>query len=165
MRYDEHANMSTNEGSGKAAESIESEIRNLCENQSFAVLATQGQGQPYTSLIGFALTEDLKYIVFSTPRETRKFTLMEENNHVSFFIDDRASQPDSIDKISALTVTARVEIQTTKEDIEKWSNILIKKHPYLETFAQSDTTAIVVAKVFRYFYVRRFQEVLEWAPK
>lgn len=165
MRYDEPMYINKENGNPESDESIESEIRSLCETQSFAVLATQGEGQPYTSLVGFATTEDLRYLVFSTPRQTRKFSLLEKNSHVSLLIDSRSNQPDSIELISAITLTGQVAIQSKEEDIDKWSGILIKKHPYLESFVNSESIAIVVVEVFRYFYVRRFQEVLEWTPE
>jgi nitroimidazol reductase NimA-like FMN-containing flavoprotein (pyridoxamine 5'-phosphate oxidase superfamily) len=165
MRYDEPMYINVEKGIPSGEESIEAEIRNLCEEQSFAVLATQGEGQPYASLIGFAISPDLKYLVFATPRETRKFSLLEKNRHVSFLLDNRSTQPDSLNLVSALTVTGQVQVPTEKNERDKWSEILIRKHPYLESFVRSDTTAIVVAEVFRYFYVRRFQEVFEWTPK
>jgi len=35
----------------------------------FAVLATDDHGQPYTSLVNFALTPDCKAVIFATPRQ------------------------------------------------------------------------------------------------
>lgn len=165
MRYDEPMYIDVEKGTPNEDESIEAEIRNLCEGQSFAVLATQGEGQPYASLIGFATSQDLKYLVFATPKETRKFSLLEKNNHVSFLLDNRSTQPDSINLVSALTVTGLVRVLSDKEEMEAWSKILVRKHPYLDSFVRSDTTAVVLAEVFRYFYVRRFQEVFEWMPE
>lgn len=165
MRFEEPMYIEVEKGTPNEDESIETEIRNLCEEQSFAVLATQGEGQPYASLIGFATGQDLKYLVFATPKETRKFSLLEKNSHVSFLIDNRSTQPDSINLVSALTVTGRVQVLSDKEEMEAWSKILVGKHPYLDSFVRSDTTAVVLAEVFRYFYVRRFQEVFEWMPE
>lgn len=165
MKYDEPMYINVEKGAQEAGESIEADIRNLCEEESFAVLATQGAGQPYTSLIGFATSRNLKYLVFATPRQTRKFTLLEENRNVSLLIDNRAHQLESINQLSALTVTGQVTVPSDKEDIKKWGELLIQKHPYLDTFIRSETTALVVVEVSRYFYVRRFQEVFEWTPE
>jgi len=46
-------------------------IRQLLDQQSFCILSTQGQGQPYGSLIAFAFTEDLKYISISQRSQPR----------------------------------------------------------------------------------------------
>ena len=128
MRYDEPMYIDVEKGTPNEDESIETEIRKLCEEQSFAVLATQGEGQPYASLIGFASSQDLKYLVFATPKETRKFSLLEKNSHVSFLLDNRSTQPDSINLVSALTVTGRVRVLSDKEEMEAWSKILVRKH-------------------------------------
>ena len=146
-------------------DSVIQSIKRLCEDQSFAVLSTKGKDQPYSSLIGFASTEKLDYIVFATPVQTRKFNLLSRNQKVSLLIDNRSTQPDSINRISALTAIGSVQVLEEKTDIEKWSKILIDKHSYLTKFINASSTAIVLVKVDKYFYVRRFQEVVEWSPQ
>ncbi len=47
----------TNGDTENAMAQVESEIRELSLEQPFAVLATQGEGQPYTNLISFAVSE------------------------------------------------------------------------------------------------------------
>lgn len=143
---------------------VEEGIRSLCEGESFAVLATQGEGQPYASLIGFATSPDLTHLVFATPKQTRKYALLEKDNRVALLVDNRASKTGSINHLSALTITGKGEILTKEEDKDKWGKLLTDKHPYLSDFVASSATAIVVVQVYRYFYVRRFQEVTEWIP-
>jgi hypothetical protein len=46
-------------------------VRELLESQRLAVLSTQGQVQPYSNLVAFAATPDLKYLIFATARATR----------------------------------------------------------------------------------------------
>ena len=144
---------------------IEESIRELCQGEDFAVLATQGNDQPYTSLIGFVTTPDLKYVAFATPKQTRKYFLLESNKRVAFMVDNRASQLGSINYISAVTITGKARFLTEVQEEEHWGGMLIEKHPYLTDFIKSSATAIVVVEVYRYFYVRRFQEVAEWVPK
>jgi hypothetical protein len=84
---------------------------------------------------------------------------------VSLLIDNRAHQLKSLNQLSALTVMGQVTVPSDTEDIRKWRELLIQKHPYLDTFIRSETTALVVVEVFRYFYVRRFQEVFQWTPE
>lgn len=153
------------ESNSSVSDAIIDSIKDLCVDQSFAVLATQGTDQPYTSLISFATTEDLKYIVFATPVQTRKYNLLKHNQKVSVLIDNRSNQPDSINRISALTAIGSVQILTEQEDIDKWSDILIDKHKYLNNFINAGSTAIILIEISKYFYVRRFQEVVEWTPK
>ena len=164
MNYDEPKYIKKTKGIEDKEKRVRVSIRELCESQSFAVLATQGKGQPYTSLIGFATSDDMKYVVFATPKQTRKYSLLEEDNRVSLMVDNRAQQPDSINFISALTITGNGKILNDAEEIEKWSGLLTEKHPYLSSFVRSSSTAVILVEVYRYYYVRRFQEVFEWIP-
>jgi heme iron utilization protein len=152
------------EKNGSAEGGIVEGIRSLCEEQSFAVLSTQGMGQPYASLIGFAISEDLRHVVFMTPRQTRKYSLIEGDRKVSLLVDNRSHQPDSLNQISAVTITGNATIISDKDEMEKWSILFLEKHPYLTSFVKSSSTAMVLVEVSRYFYVRRFQEVFEWSP-
>ena len=148
----------------KKEKPLEEAIREMCEGESFAVLATQGNGQPYASLIGFATSADLTHLVFATPKQTRKYALLEKNNLVALLVDTRSSQPDHINELSALTITGKSEIISNPDEKNQWSALLSEKHPYLQDFLASQDTAIVVVEVSKYLYVRRFQEVSEWIP-
>lgn len=148
----------------KTEKSLEAAIRELCEGESFAVLATQGSGQPYASLIGFATSEDLTHLVFATPKQTRKYALLEKENRVALLVDNRSSQPDSVNNLSALTIIGRGKILSAQEDKYKWGELLTDKHPYLRDFLASSDTAVVAVEVDKYLYVQRFQEVSEWIP-
>lgn len=143
---------------------VPEEIRKLLQTESFAVLATQGQGQPYASLMSFAVSEDLKHFIFATPRETRKYSLLSSSDRVAIMVDNRSHMPSSLNRISALTVTGKARL-LRPEDAGHWTDIFIQKHPYQETFIQAPSTAIVLVEVYRYFFVRRFQEVTEWSPQ
>lgn len=144
---------------------IENDIRKLASEQSFGVLATGSNEEPYSSLISFANTEDLKYIVFATPIDTRKFDLINQNQGVSLLIDNRSNQPKSINDIVALTAIGSVKILSEDYDREKWSKILVDKHSYLNEFISAKSTAIVLIEITKYFYVSSFQEVIEWTPR
>ncbi len=145
-------------------EQIESEIKEICFTQPFAVLATQGEGQPYTSLISFATSDDLKHLVFSTPTQTRKFNQLKNNRQVSILIDNRSQQPESINLIRGITITGRAKPLENREEVEPWSKVLLDKHSYLERFVKASSSSLILVQAVRYFYVRRFQEVYQWIP-
>ena len=145
-------------------EQIVSEIRDLCFGQPFAVLSTQGDGQPYTNLISFAFNEGLDRFVFATPAQTRKYTLICRNGKVSLLIDNRAQQPESINLIRAATVTGKARVLEEPAEVDQWAALLIKRHSYLEKFIKSPTSGLILVEVIRFFYVRRFQEVYQWIP-
>lgn len=143
---------------------IVTEIEDLCKDQPFAVLATQGEGQTYASLISFAISENLSQLVFSTPSKTRKVDLISGNNKVSLMIDNRSHKPESINLICAVTITGEARVLDDPEEIEKWGQALTTKHNYLQRFVDSPTSNLILVETVRFFYVRRFQEVYQWAP-
>ena len=143
---------------------IEQEIKELCLEEPFSVLATQWEGQPYTALISFAMSEDLKHIVFSTPTQTRKYSHIINNNKVSVLIDNRISQPESINHIRGLTITGRARVLSSIEEIETWQPLLTVKHSYLKKFVSSSSSSLILIETIRFLYVRRFQEVYQWVP-
>jgi len=152
------------QGENLADEVVQNEIKNILLTESFAVLSTQGEGQPFSSLISYACSENLKKIVFATPLGTRKVDLISRCNKVSVMVDTRARNPESINEINAITIIGEAKIIEDNNEKLSWENLLIKTHPYLETFVKASTTGIVAVDVEKYFYVRKFQEVIEWNP-
>ncbi|UCE18273.1 MAG: pyridoxamine 5'-phosphate oxidase family protein [Gemmatimonadota bacterium] len=143
---------------------VEHSIRDLLAHQSFCVLCTQGQSQPYGSLIAFAFTDNLKTFFFTTPLATRKFKLLSECNRIALVIDSRCQHPDDMTKVGAVTVTGKAERLQSGEEFEQGIALLKSRHPYLAHFLESDSTALFKVDVVRYFHVTRFQEVSQWIP-
>jgi len=65
---------------------LEKLIKEIIGSQYFAVLNTLGEGLPYSNLVSFAVTDDLRSLVFVTERNTRKFRNMQENINVSLLV-------------------------------------------------------------------------------
>ena len=166
-KYDEplFIDVQKNSPEGEEAKVLEDDIRNLCESQPFAVLATQGKSISNASLISFAISSDLKYIVFATPIKTGKFDLITEQENVSILVDDRSLQQDRINQISALTIIGKGKVLYDESDIVEWAELLTIKHPNLNSFVKSPTTSVIIVEVVRYLYVKKFQEVKEWDPR
>jgi len=143
---------------------IADEIKYILEIESFAVLSTQGEGQPYSSLISYAYSEDLKKIIFATPSDTRKFNLISKSDKVSVLVDTRSTNPASINEINAITITGQAKIIKDKEELNFYTNLLVSEHPYLDSFVKAPNTEIIVVDVFQYIFVKKFQEVIEWSP-
>ncbi len=140
------------------------QIRRLVTSQPYGVLCTQGESQPYGSLIAFATTENLENILFATPIATRKYRLLNKCHQVALLIDNRDQHMDNMMEIEAVTATG-VAIQIEKgKEFNHWANILVSKHPHLKSFVFSPTTALFRIQIIRYFHVMRFQEVHQWVP-
>ena len=138
------------------------DITELLLSQKLAVLATKTpEGLPYASLIAFAATEDLQKIVLATPKATRKFTNVKHNPGVALLVDDRSNRANDFHDAKALTVLGAVDeidMNTPPKDL---TLLYLNKHPYLESFLQSPSTAFISISVWKYSLVRRFQEVME----
>ena len=145
--------------------SLEKTIKRLLDAQLYGVLCTQGQGQPYGSLVAYAMTPDLDSAVFSTQRATRKYRLLSECDHVALVVDNRSALPDQLMDVEAVTATGRAHEMATDPEFEQWSRLLTDRHPYLDTFVRSVSCALFRIDIVRYFHVTRFQEVRQWVPK
>lgn len=144
--------------------SLEARIRRLVSEQPYAVLCTQGEGQPYGSLVALAVTEDLTSMVFATPKATRKYRLLSACEHVAVVIDSRSTRCDDMMEIEALTATGQATELTDAEEQERPSRLLLARHGQLKDFVASPSTALFLVDVVRYFHVSRFQEVRQWTP-
>jgi nitroimidazol reductase NimA-like FMN-containing flavoprotein (pyridoxamine 5'-phosphate oxidase superfamily) len=139
-------------------------IRRLVTEQPYGVLCTQGQGQPYGSLVAFAFSEDLSYAVFATPVATRKYRLLSECDHVALVVDNRPQHPDDMMKVEALTATGRTTEIERGTRFDQYSELLTRRHPQLASFVRASSCALLRIDVFRFFHVTRFQEVGQWVP-
>jgi hypothetical protein len=132
--------------------------------EPFAVLCTQGEGQPYGSVVAFAFDQDLQTFVFATPMATRKYRLLSECDRVALVVDNRDKFPDDLMRVGAVTVTGRAQRLEPGPGYLRWSGMLMERHPYMRTFVESPSTALFRVDVVRFLHVTRFQEVRQWVP-
>ena len=138
-------------------------IRELLESQRLAVLSTQGKEQPYSNLVAFAVTPDLRYLIFATSRATRKYANLLKHPQVSILIDNRTNETADFAEAVAVTALARAS-EVQGEERSHHLEIYLNRHPYLEGFVTSPNCALFSVKVERYIMVTRFQDVREIAP-
>jgi len=142
------------------ASRLHEEVKALLASQKLAVLSTQQSGHPYSSLVCFFASEDLKRLFFATPRTTRKFTNLQADARVSLLIDSRTNrETDLHEAMAATAVGTAAEIRA--EDRDAVHRAYLKKHPYLEDFITAPTSAMIRVTVSAYFVVKRFQQVME----
>jgi hypothetical protein len=146
-------------------ERLDRRIKRLVESQPYGVLCTQGQGQPYGSLVAYAATADLAYAVFATPKATRKFRLLSECDHVALVIDNRPEFPNQLMEVEAVTATGRALLVEEGDEFERWARLLTGRHAYLTKFVRSASCGLFRIGIIRYFHVSRFQEVRQWVPE
>ena len=84
--------------------SVLERIRELVQGEPFAVLCTQGGGQPYGSVVAFAFSQDLKSFVFATSTATRKYRLLTECDRVALVVDNRGEYPGDLMQVGTVVV-------------------------------------------------------------
>ena len=141
---------------------VQDRLRTLNKKQRHAVLATVSEGQPYTSLVAFALTSDGNELLFATPKKTTKYRNMLNNRRVSLLIDSRANTAKGYMGSEAVTIlgTARAIRNGNKRD--KLATIFTKKHPELADFINASTTALILVAFDKIIHAGKFQTVTVW---
>lgn len=135
-------------------------IQSLFDSRRFCVLSTQKDGQPYASLVGFAVTRDVKELVFLTPRTTRKFENLAANPKVALLVDNSGNQAGDFTDAIAVTATGVASVpEGNKKDA--LLSLFLQRHPHLEDFSREQTTALICVRINRYILVSRFQDVID----
>ena len=132
-------------------------LEKLLHSQRFAVIATRGEKEPYTSLVAFIHSKDLKQIIFATLKNTKKYNNILKNSNVSMLIDNRVNKPEDIKKTIAVTVIGNAD--ELQNNISYYKNLYLKKHPYLKDFIKSIDTILISIKVEKILLVDHFQNV------
>jgi hypothetical protein len=133
-------------------------IRALCQQQHLAVLCTQDSGQPYASLVAFAVTDDLRYLCFATQRDTRKHRNLTACPRVAVLVDSRREYPSDLREASALTICGRV-ITPDAASLTECQARYAARHPSLAAFLAEPTTELVVIAITQLVLVDDFQQV------
>ena len=143
---------------------IKAVLQDLLQSQRYAVIATDDHGQPFTSLMAFVATEDLRKLVVLTERTRRKFTNLMANPNIALLIDNRENKgSDTQDSVAVTAIGQAYEAESAERAL--LLELFLDRHPYLATFAASPSCAIVTANISRYILVSRFEQVLEWRIK
>ena len=144
--------------------STENLIRSLLAGQRFAVLATQGGGAPYTSLVAFAVSPDLRHLFFPTRSGTRKFANLEASPQVALLVDNRSNSADDYRTAAALTVIGLTSVESTPDENERRSSLL-QRHPSLLGFLGEPDCRIACVTITEYRLVTQFEATTVLDPR
>jgi len=128
-------------------------LRQIMGIQRFAVLATLNNQQPYSNLVAFVVSEDLRQIIFATERNTRKYRNIQANDKVALLIDNRSNNLS--DFTGALAITAlgiAGELKGSRS--EKLVQSYLDRHPSLGEFLKRPDTAVIRVTVTDYILAR-----------
>jgi Pyridoxamine 5'-phosphate oxidase len=124
-------------------------IKKHLDEQRFAVLATQADGQPYTNLVAFAEVDNLHGLLFVTSRDTRKYANTLASKKVAVLIDNRKNQASDLNNAIAITALGTVE-EVAACDKDFFRGIYLAKHPQLKDFLGKPLNAIMKVIVEEY---------------
>lgn len=148
----------------RGSASVPERLKMLDRTQQFAVLATEEAGIPYTSLIAFALSPDLTQVLFATPKSTRKYKNIMTGKHVALLVDSRSHGGKDLLGAEAITIAGIAAPLRRGRSRDELAAVFLRKHPELEEFVQSATTALVSVSIRECVHVNRFQAVSVWRP-
>ena len=158
MTYREHIPNKTRNGFVP----VPNRLREFNETQPFGVLATDDNGKPYTSLISFAITPDMKRVIFATPKDTRKYKNILNTKEVAILIDNRSNTRKNLMATEAITIIGTARHIRRGKTRDELAALYLRKHPDLEKFIQSDTSALIVVEATRCIHVGKFQTISVW---
>jgi heme iron utilization protein len=127
-----------------------------------AVLATAADEQPYTSLVAYALTPDVKGVAFITPKATRKYRNILKNPRVSLLIDTRTNTPGDYMKAESITILGKARLIRKGKARTELAALFLKKHPKLGGIMESPETAFIFIEITTCIHVTQFQSVSVW---
>jgi len=131
------------------AEELSGLIKKVFTSQRFAVLATQSEGQPYSSLIAFAEADNLRSLIFVTSRDTRKYSNTQANRKVAVLVDSRTNQVSDLQNAVAITAIGTIE-EVAESNRDYLSGIYLSKHPQLSDFLHKPSNALMNVVVAEY---------------
>jgi nitroimidazol reductase NimA-like FMN-containing flavoprotein (pyridoxamine 5'-phosphate oxidase superfamily) len=140
---------------------IKTYIEEIFKNSRFAVLATEGDGQPHASLIAVTPMEGYRNLIFATYRNTRKFQNITHNGKVAVLVESIDINSSGLKESFVLTAFGQVE-DIKAEDINMVSEAHLERHPGLLSFMQSENCSLVRIKVCTYQVVRGIDDVEWW---
>lgn len=142
----------------QAETELEARVRQLLDQQFQGVLATQQDHAPYTSLMAFAATADLRGLLIATLRQSQKHHNLCRNTEVSFLIDNRTNAPEDYQHAVAISANGSVRA-LTPEQLPQARNQFLARHPSLRGFLDLPDCVLLCIDVRQYQVVSQFQAV------
>ena len=140
---------------------IKTYIGNIFKTSRFAVLATEGDGQPHASLIAVTPMEGYRKLIFATYRNTRKYQNLTHNGKVAVLVESIDIKRSGLQESFVLTAFGHVEVIEAEENKVVFEAHL-ERHPELLSFMQSEDCSLIRIKVDTYQVVRGIDDVEWW---
>jgi len=130
----------------------------LLNQQHLATLATMSQESPYCNLVAFTPSDDLKTIIFCTPRTSTKYANIVRNPKVSLLIDSRTQSGSDPQAGTAVTALGYV-VQDSSQAEDELKGRHAARHAQFRDFIYSPDCALMQVQVQRYILVSSLRDV------
>jgi hypothetical protein len=104
----------------------------------------------------------MRRVIFATPKDTRKYKNILNTKEVAILIDNRSNTRKNLMATEAITIIGTARHIRRGKTRDELAALYLRKHPDLEEFIQSDTTALIVAEAKRCIHVGKFQTISVW---
>ena len=139
---------------------VKKRIDKVLKSQSIAVLGSSKDNEPYSSLVGFVVTDDLRELIFATMRQRLKYRNIEANPRVTFMIDDRNEQDNDFNETTSVTIVGSAE--DVKGGVrEEYASLLVERIPILTDFVSSPDCAVIRVTIDKIYVVSDFESVVK----
>jgi len=132
-------------------------VKELFSSQKLAVLSTQYGGQPFSNLIAFAHSDDLRFLIFITSRYTHKYRNISAENKVSVLVDSRKHEISDFENAVAITAFGTAG-EVTGNERKLLASLYLKKYPHLKDFMSKPSNALIKIDIADLF-IARFDSV------
>lgn len=137
---------------------IKEYIEGVLKKSGFAVLATEGNGQPHASLIAITPFGNFRQIIFATYRDTLKYRNISGNNKVALLIESGVIDNKGLKQSVVLTIIGYTEeISITENEAAYQAHL--KRHPEMASFMVSSDCALLVVIAQSYQVVYGIDEI------
>ena len=137
---------------------IKKYIEGVIKTSRFAVLATESDGQPHTSLIAITPADGFRQLIFATYRNTRKYRNLLQNSKVALLIEGESVNINGLKEKVVLSIIGHTEDISIAENKAAFKAHL-KRHPQMESFMLSSDCALIKVIARSYQFVSGIDEI------
>ena len=137
---------------------IKEYIESIIKTSRFAVLATESDGQPHTSLIAITPADGFRQLIFATYRNTRKYRNLLHNSKVALLIEGEYVNINGLKEKVVLSIIGHTEDISIAENKAAFKAHLMR-HPQMESFMLSSDCALIKVIAKSYQFVSGIDEI------
>jgi general stress protein 26 len=138
---------------------IKDYIEGVLKTSGFAVLATEGAGQPHASLIAITPYGSFRQLIFATYRNTLKYRNLAHNSKVAVLIEGECNIKSLKESVVITIIGHTEEINFAENDAAYQAHL--KLHPEMESFMLSSDCALIMV-IARSFQVVSGIDDIRW---